>query len=125
MIRNLTEDECRYAVKNSDFSEDLVKGKASVIILTQSWCPQWIAVKSYLAEAEKKAAEKTGTDINIYTIEYDIAEWRQLEHEDFMSFKENIFQNYEIPYIRYYRDGIFSGDSNYVSQDEFFRHIFP
>jgi glutaredoxin len=123
MIRNLTEDECRYAIDNGDFAESLVKGKAAVIILTQSWCPQWIAVKSYLKEAEKKAAEKIGTDINIYTIEYDIAEWRQLGHEDFMTFKEDIFKNREIPYIRYYKDGVFSRDSNYLSLDGFLSRL--
>jgi hypothetical protein len=119
MIRNLTEDECRYAVDNGDFAGSLVKGKAAVIILTQSWCPQWTAVHSYLKEAEKKAAEKTGTGINIYTVEYDIAEWQQLGHEDFMTFKEDTFKNREIPYMRYYRDGVFSGDSNYLSLDGF------
>jgi hypothetical protein len=119
MIRKLTEDECRYAIANGDFAESLVKGKVAVIILTQSWCPQWTAVSSYLKEAEKRAAEKIGTDINIYTIEYDIAEWQQLGHEDFMTFKEDTFKNREIPYIRYYRDGVFSGDSNYLSLDGF------
>jgi glutaredoxin len=123
MIRNLTEDECRYAIDHGDFADSLVKGKAAVIILTQSWCPQWVAVKSYLEEAEKKAAEKTGVDINIYTIEYDIAEWRQLGHEDFMTFKEDTFNNREIPYIRYYKDGVFSGDSNYLSLDGFLSRL--
>ncbi|AEF83152.1 hypothetical protein [Leadbettera azotonutricia] len=123
MIRTLTEDECQYAINNGDFAESLLKGKAAILILTQSWCPQWIAVKAYLKEAEKQAAERLGTAINIYTVEYDIAEWHRLAHEDFMTFKEDTFNNREIPYMRYYKDGVFSSDSNYLSLDGFLNRL--
>jgi len=39
--------------------------------------------------------------------------------EAFMEFKENIFNNREIPYVRYYKNGKLTGESNYVSLEGF------
>ena len=114
MIRKLNEAECRYAVENGDFDSELVSGPAAAVILTQSWCPQWKAVQAYLP-----AVEAALGDVRIYYVEYDIEEWESLENEAFMAFKENVFNNREIPYIRYYKDGVYSRDGNFISQDGF------
>jgi hypothetical protein len=114
MIRELREAECREAMEKGEFDASLVSGPAAAIILTQSWCPQWAAMKAYLADIAKAAP-----DVNLYYVEYDIAAWNQLESRAFMTFKENNYHNREIPYVRYYRNGGFSRDSNFISAEGF------
>ena len=114
MIRKLTEAECRAAMETGEFDASLVAGAAAAIILTQSWCPQWTAMKAYLDKIEAALPEA-----RIYYVEYDIEPWESLDHEAFMSFKEKTFNNREIPYVRYYKNGVYSRDSNYISLDGF------
>ena len=114
MICKLSEEDCRAAVEKGEFDPALVSGSAAAIILTQSWCPQWAAMKAYLPKVDEAMG-----DVRIYYVEYDIEPWQNLEHEAFMAFKENTFNNREIPYVRYYRNGVYSRDSNYISPDGF------
>jgi hypothetical protein len=114
MIRKLTEAECRSAMETGDFDPSLVSGPAAAIILTQSWCPQWTSMKAFLPGAEAAIS-----GVRLYYAEYDIEPWESLDREAFMAFKENTFNNREIPYVRYYLNGVFSRDSNYISADGF------
>ena len=114
MIRKLTEAECRTAMETGNFDAALVSGPAAAIILTQSWCPQWGAMKAYLSKAEAALG-----DVAIYYVEYDIERWESLDNDVFMHFKENTFRNWDVPYVRYYRNGVYSRDSNYISLDGF------
>jgi hypothetical protein len=123
MIRKLSEAECRFALEHGEFETALVQGPAAAIILTQSWCPQWKAMQAYLPEADKKAASATPSGAALYYVEYDIASWRELSPEDFMTFKEDSFNNREIPYVRYYRGGALSGESNFVSLQGFLTRL--
>jgi len=118
MIRKLTEAECRAAMETGAFDAALVSGPAAAIILTQSWCPQWGAMHAYLSKVEAALG-----DIKLYYVEYDVEPWENLENEAFMTFKENTFNNREIPYVRYYRGGVFSRDSNYISLDGFISRL--
>ena len=121
MIRKLTEAECIFAVENGDFDPALFSGPAA-IILTQSWCPQWKAMQSYLPNANAELSTALNLpmeEIKIYYVEYDIETWEVLKNEDFMSFKEKTFDNREIPYVRYYLNGAYSRDSNFISLDGF------
>jgi hypothetical protein len=88
------------------------------LILTQSWCPQWKAMKSYLPELEK-----AGDNVTILYVEYDIAYDTEAFFDTFMEFKENTYENREIPYVRYFREGVFSGESNYVSLQGFLHRL--
>jgi hypothetical protein len=115
-MRKLTEDECLAAIEKGDF-EAPAEGAAAVI-LTQSWCPQWQAVKSYLGKAED-AAKEAGAALCINYIEYDLAPF----FEKLMNFKEERFGNREIPYIRYYLDGKLAAESNYVSLEGFLHRL--
>jgi hypothetical protein len=112
MPRKLTEEDCLFAVRSGDFAES-VRGAAPLVavILTQSWCPQWRFMQSYLAEAEQSVGERGA----IYVVEYD----REPFYRDFMTFKEDIFQNREIPYVRYYRAGLLHAESNFISKQGF------
>ena len=114
MIRKLSEAECLAAVEKGDFDPALVSGPATAVILTQSWCPQWAAMKAYLPKVDEALEE-----VKIYYVEYDIEKWESLENEAFMAFKENTLKNREIPYVRYYLNGVYSRDSNFISMDGF------
>ena len=118
MIRKLTEEECLFAIENNGFDPALVDCPAAAIILTQSWCPQWIAMKKYLPKVEQTLGTTPG-DVRIYYVEYDIENWEKLENEAFMTFKEDAFDNREIPYVRYYVNGVYARDSNYISIEGF------
>jgi hypothetical protein len=90
------------------------KAGPAAIILTQSWCPQWQVMNSYLPEAEKRL-----TNLKIFYVQYDEVPW----HEEFMTFKENTFDNREIPYVRYYKDGKCTAWSNFVPLDGFLHRL--
>jgi len=43
--------------------------------------------------------------------------------DEFMNFKETTYENREIPYVRYYKDGKYSSCSNYVSLEGFLHRL--
>lgn len=111
--RTLTNDELKNAVSSGDFTEKIRKASGRVaVILTQSWCPQWIFMRSWLSRMEKNADI---TELSIFEAEYD----RMPAFDDFRQFKESVFNNWEVPYVRYYADGKLVGESNFVSEQGF------
>jgi hypothetical protein len=112
-MRVLTEAECRAAIQSGAFDLPESVGPLA-IILTQSWCPQWTAMKNYLPDAEKRLP-----GLKIAYIEYDLAPF----YEDFMAFKENTFNNREIPFVLYCKNGARVSESNYVSLEGFLRRF--
>ncbi|AEJ20284.1 hypothetical protein [Gracilinema caldarium] len=117
MIRKITEAEARYAMAHGEFAPELRNSAPAVaIILTQSWCPQWRFMKAYLpqVDASLNADEKAG-QTHIYYLEYDLEDW----YEEFLPFKENTFQNWDVPYVRYYHQGRLTGESNFIADKGF------
>ncbi len=97
---------------SGEFGEELRGSSGRVaIVLTQSWCPQWLWMRQYLPSV----AESPGLDV--YWMEYD----REDSFEEFLSFKEEVLGNREIPYIRYYREGALRRESNYIDKAGFLR----
>lgn len=88
--------------------------QTAAVILTQSWCPQWTAMKNYLPAAEQRLP-----GLAVLYVEYD----REPFYEDFMAFKENTFNNREIPFVLYYKNGARVSESNYVSLEGFLRRF--
>lgn len=114
MYRKLTEAECRDAMKHGEFSQTIVSSKPSVaIVLTQSWCPQWGWMRSYLP------ALADSPDTDIYWLEYD----QEPLYDAFLDFKEDHFGNREIPYVRYYHHGKLVKESNYIDKAGFLRML--
>jgi len=112
MPNKLTEHDCKSAIQDGDFSLELRKSAKHVaLILTQSWCPQWRFMSYYLDSVEKEG----NGDIEIRYVEYD----REPFFEDFMAFKEDHFQNRDVPYVRYYKGGELVGQSNFISKQGF------
>jgi hypothetical protein len=112
MLTKLAESDCRAAIAAGDF-DPAVRAAAPLVavVLTQSWCPQWSFMRGYLAQAAAEAGDRA----RIFFVEYD----REPFYEDFMTFKEDGFGNREIPYVRYYRDGVLSAESNFISKQGF------
>lgn len=99
-------------MKAGEFPAETISAAPAVaIILTQSWCPQWRFLSFYLKDVE---SECEGC-LDIAVLEYD----KEPFFEDFMNFKERHFGNYEVPYIRYYRDGALVAESNFISRQGF------
>ncbi|MDL2229591.1 hypothetical protein LJC14_04995 [Treponema sp. OttesenSCG-928-L16] len=120
MTRKLTEGECRTAMEHGEFDAQIRQASSmTAIILTQSWCPQWAAVKSYLPQVEKAAGDAGLPEPALFYVEYDTESW----FEQFMTFKENTFNNREVPYVRYYRNGKFFRDSNFISLQGFLNRL--
>ena len=112
-MKNLEIKFAQYAIKNNEFPEEIISSNDNVaIILTQSWCPQWFALKHYISKINLK-------NLDVYVFVYD----NSPIFAQFMNFKEQIFNNFEIPYIRYYKRGKFMGDSNYINKTKFLKKV--
>lgn len=109
LINAISDDQASEAINAGEFGADIIASKPSVaVILTQSWCPQWQALKGEIEEIDDP-------DIDIWLFIYD----RSKLFDFFLEFKENVLQNDEIPYIRYYKDGAFVRFSNAVPKTKF------
>jgi hypothetical protein len=111
LIYALDDKHLEYAADNGEFSSEIIESSPLVaVILTQSWCPQWLFMKNNLKKLAKMNEE--GEQVpRVFFAEYD----RSSLFDRFRTFKEEIFGNDFVPYVRYYRDGCFIGSSNYVS----------
>jgi hypothetical protein len=112
-MQKLDETSCQKALESGAFDLSSAAGPAA-LIMTQSWCPQWKAMLSYLPEAEKRLP-----GLSIFYVEYDTLPF----FDQFRVFKETAFNNREIPYVRYYQDGTGTGESNYVSLEGFLHRL--
>ena len=110
MIRRLKigNDQIRIAMEHNEFGNEIITSSSRVaIIMTQDWCPQWLQMKYYLGRLKEDSF-----DIDVYEVLYNKEDY----FNDFMRFKEEVFFNDNVPYIRFYIDGIFIGESNYISK---------
>jgi hypothetical protein len=106
----LTEEQVKAAISNGEFCDDIITSNKNVaVIMSQSWCPQWLMMNVWLKTLPKEA------DIDIYTTIYD----QEIYFNEFMHFKETVFLNDKVPYIRYYIDGKCMKKTNYTSRGFF------
>lgn len=102
----LEDNDSQKALESGEFSQKLINSSPRVIIiLTQSWCPDWWAQKLVFKDKEIEERE----DLKVYFLEYD----RKAYRSEFTAFKERVFGNGQIPYLRFYRNGKFEISSNY------------
>lgn len=112
MINRLTlsEDKARYAINTGEFGSDVISSAGTVVIvITQDWCTQWLSMKKWIYDHETK---KT---VDIYEIVYN----KEPYFEEFMSFKENVWNNQYVPYLRFYENGSLVRETNYIGRSEF------
>ena len=82
-------------------------------MLTQSWCPQWGWMRSYLGPCPRLEGAE------IFWVEYDLEDF----FEPFMKFKESFFGNDQVPYVRYYREGRLVGRVQFIDKGGFLRFL--
>ncbi len=105
----LTPEHIEYTIDQGDFPPEVLESKTRVaVVMTQDWCPQWGYMKDYLPGIED-------ADLDIYVTLYNTEAYG----DAFMEFKEDVFENALIPYVRYYVNGQFKKASNFVSREHF------
>jgi len=103
----ITRDQAMHAITNGEFGDDLIRSADKVvIILTQSWCPQWHAMRRFVSGFSAAM---------VYCLEYDRTDF----FDEFRAFKERVFGNDQIPYVRYYSGGVLVAESNSVAEETF------
>lgn len=108
--RNLSEQQVLFTIRNGEFGDDIIRSAASVaVIMTQDWCSEWRDMKNWVYSMNN------GPDIKIYMFIYNTSTY----FTEFLKLKETRWENDLIPYVRYYKSGKLSAESNYVSKDEF------
>jgi hypothetical protein len=107
MLKEISKDQALFCRDHGEFEEQILSSSEKVaVFLTQSWCPQWLAMKRFIGDLP---------DCSIFYLEYDLTDF----FDSFCTFKEEVFGNDQVPYIRYYRNGKLTGESNAVSAKEF------
>ena len=113
-MTKLTADHCLALMKEGDFGPDVTGAADAVaVVLTQSWCPQWAWMRSYLTALPPDGG------MDVFWVEYD----REAFFEPFMRFKEGVFGNDQVPYVRYYRGGKLAAQSNFIDKGGFLRNL--
>jgi len=106
--RTLSDAVLRQTLADGEFPAEIRNAATKVVVvLTQDWCPDWHAMNVFLPEFEDKAA--------IFALNYNL----HPEFEKIMGFKEDVFGNREIPYLRYYHNGKFIVATNQLPRNTF------
>ena len=107
-IQTLTKDQLDALLREGEFPESVrLAAPKVVVVMTQDWCGQWANMKAYLPDFAEEAA--------IFTVEYNLLP----DFERIMSFKEDVLDNQQVPYVRLYRDGKLVRQSNWVPRASF------
>ena len=109
VIKSLTENQALDCIKQGEFGKEVTASNGRVaLVFTQSWCPQWASLQRMIEQLDEK-------NLDVWLFVYDQSNIFQ----KFMAFKENVFGNDQIPYVRYYIAGKHVGSSNYVARQAF------
>lgn len=117
--KTINEAQVRQAMDSGEFTPEVIHSSRNVaLLLTQGWCPEWMAMHRWLERMIAKE-EPRDVELDLYQLVYD----RVSYFREFLAFKETTFGNYQVPYVRYYVDGRLVGESNYCNQEQFLRHF--
>jgi hypothetical protein len=112
-MEKLSREDCLATLSEGEFRAGVIGAAESVaVVLTQSWCPQWAWMRSYLSSLPPEEGR-------VFWVEYDLEDF----YEPFMRFKESSFGNDQVPYVRYYRGGRLAAESNYIDKGGFLRFL--
>jgi hypothetical protein len=107
MLKQISKDQALFCMRHGEFGDDVLSSAEKVaVLLSQSWCPQWHDMKRFVRDLD---------GCSIFYLEYDLADF----FDRFRALKEEVFNNFQIPYIRYYTNGKLIDESNAVSEKEF------
>lgn len=107
-FNSLSHDDIEALLGAGEFSEKIRRAAPQVVVvMTQDWCPQWHDMAAYLPAFADRVA--------IFATAYN----RLPDFERIMAFKEEVFGNDQVPYVRYYREGRLVAQTNWLSRDDF------
>lgn len=105
----ITDLQAAHIIEQKEIPTEILNDSEKVaVVLTQDWCPQWLFMKRWLKKTEEKG-------IKTYYISYN----KKSFYNEFMNVKETAFGNDLVPYVRYYVNGKYVDDSNFVSEELF------
>jgi hypothetical protein len=108
----ITKEQALRAIQFHEFGDDIIASSQRVaVLLTQDWCPQWAAMRDWIYSLDY--------DFDLYELIYNKVDY----FSAFRNFKETIWKNGLIPYVRYYNAGTLTSFSNYVSKEEFLKNL--
>ena len=106
--RTLSDKVIAQTLRDGEFPEEVrLAAEKVVVVLTQDWCPDWHAMDRFLPQFEGEVA--------VFVLEYN----RHRDFQNIMAFKEDVFGNREIPYLRYYHQGQLVVATNQLPQGTF------
>ena len=106
-------------MKAGEFPEQIINSAEYVlVILTQSWCSQWKAMKGWIPVLMEQG-DLDRFPFDCYLFIYNTSSI----FETFRTYKETVFNNDEIPYIRWYRNGELKSTSNYIGKHGFVKKL--
>jgi len=108
MYRTLSDDQIAQTLRDGEFPPEIRNAAEKVlVILTQDWCHDWHAMEKFVPDYGGQAA--------LFLLVYNL-------HPDFekiREFKEDVFGNREIPYLRYYYRGNLIAKTNQLPRRTF------
>lgn len=109
IMTEISDHQAQVLIKEKDIPEEIKNsGEKVAVVLTQDWCPQWLFMKSWLGKMKDHG-------IAVYHLPYN----KKPYFREFMTVKEDEFNNDLVPYVRYYINGRYIKDSNFVSKELF------
>jgi hypothetical protein len=108
VYRTLSDAVIAQTIDEGEFPEEIRNAAEKVVvILTQDWCPDWHAMDAFLPQFADRVA--------LFVLPYN----QHRRFQEIMEFKEEVFANREIPYLRYYHQGRFIVATNQLPQGTF------
>jgi hypothetical protein len=108
MYLTLSDDAIEKTLADGEFPPEVRNAAEKVVVvLTQDWCPDWHAMNTFLPSFQDEVA--------IFVLTYNL----RPDFERIMNFKEDVFGNREIPYLRYYHKGQFIVATNQMPKGTF------
>jgi hypothetical protein len=112
---DITREQAMATIERGELPDEVIGSDENVAaVLTQDWCPQWTAMERWIGGLNESESAPSIT-VDIYILLYN----REDYFREFLRFKENVWKNRAIPYVRYYRRGRLISESNYVSRESF------
>ncbi len=108
----ISKEQALEAIQNGEFSRDVIaSNRKVVVVMTQDWCYEWTNMKKWMDSI------KDIRGLDIYELIYNTVDY----FKDFLPLKEETWGNDQIPYVRYYSDGLLIHHSNYLGKDDFLK----
>jgi len=106
--RTLSDAEIEQTLKDGEFPESVRNAADKVlVIMTQDWCHDWHTMETFVPEYDGQ--------VTMFLLVYNL----HPEFDRIREFKEDVFGNREIPYLRYYYRGRLVAKTNQLPRRTF------